>query len=57
MILLKYLHGEELLLLCRLILEIEGDQMPAKLFVILLVLWVQDEEDKVKPNNGDRECK
>ena len=55
MIFLKYLHGKELLFLRALILEIEGDQMSAKLFVILLILWVQDEEDEVKPNKGDHE--
>ena len=55
MILPKYLHGKEFLFLRRLILEIEGDQMSAKLFVILLILWIQDEEYKVKPNKGNHE--
>ena len=47
-----YLHGKELLLLSGLILEIERDKVSAKLFVILLILWIQDEEDKVKPVKG-----
>ena len=55
MILPRYLHREELLFLSGLILEIKGDEMPAQLFVILLILWIQDEEDEVKPIKGDRE--
>ena len=57
MILLRYLHREELLLLSRLILEIEGDQMSAKFLVILLILWVEDKEDKVKPRIVDCQSK
>ena len=52
MILPRYLHREELLFLSGLILEIKGDEMPAQLFVILLILWIQDEEDEVKPIKG-----
>lgn len=49
---LRTYHSVNLLLLCTLI--VQGDQMVRQLAVKQLILWIQHQEDQVKPTRTIR---